>query len=256
MVERNGPVIPVWDEFVTPEVRARMKLPPAAQVGSEPISGDYLHHLASSGAFQSFAAIRTFLVREVSRRRELAADGVRLYPDAIREHLYGLPPDIRHDIARLESTYPAPSVKTEADGRLGLTVNRETEDGKIFAELLALEHGHNGGRVDGAAKRITVRGKYLRLPRQSAGRLGFREDETLAVSTWWDPVPASAEIVVLAGEQVSARKSFDPGDASTGGVTIEPGDRPRGNRVILLRVEATGDAPISSVYWQRTEPGG
>ena len=71
MIEQSGVVIPVWPEYITATIRENQKRPPAVSVGGDPVSGDYLHYLASSGRFATFAQIRDHLVTEQAVRDRL-----------------------------------------------------------------------------------------------------------------------------------------------------------------------------------------
>lgn len=138
MIDRPGLVIPVWTEWLSRNVRDAATLAPAGVVGGKPVSGDYLRHLAASGDFETFAALRDFVVAEEKKRRALAASGVKLYPEAIAARLYVLPAADRYAIARLEASYPLDDGPIDP-ATLQFVPDRGTDDGRLFDRLLNME---------------------------------------------------------------------------------------------------------------------
>ena len=259
MIDSAGNAIPVWDEYLTPLRLRSLQRAPAATVGDERLQGDYLYHLAWNGDFRTFDAIRAFLVQEAVRREELAARGIRLYPDRIREQLYAFTAEDRYAVARLEAAYPlellsgaaapSPSVAPGTDFRF--VANTEQEDGRIFAELLAREQRDDSPSVRGNRPWVAVRTESAHRPGQWRSRLAFEAGRPIEVTVSRLRGAESAEVSVLSGGRVETVKQIvlEPGTGMRTIVGAE--ERPSGNRVIVLRLDAGDDAPVARAFWQR-----
>jgi len=248
MVDRRGFVVPVWSEYLTPERRDRMSRPAAVRVGGDPVQGDYLFHLAWSGEFKSFAAIRDHLAREVTRRRELAAAGVQIVPDEIRDHVFALDALDRHALVRLERAYPLLDGADNADPPT-VVPNPDQEDGRIFADLLGLERERLAAP---RAARIYLRTVESKSARANPARLAFSDTTSVQIAVAGPPELEPAEVLVVSDGRVASRTALAVGTGSQYQASVEPADRPSGSRVITLRVE-TGNsaAAVSRDYWQR-----
>jgi hypothetical protein len=257
MVDRQGYVVPVWADYLTPGRRSRMQQAPAARVGGTPLQGDYLFHLAWSGDFKSFESILRFLEGEELRRRELDAAGVRILPDEIREHLFALDAEDRYALARLERAYPLGAGSTAGDraattGPVAAVSNLEQEDGRIFAGLLAQERVR--ATALGAAPSVSIRLRTVESPsvRKNPVRLAFEDDRPvrIAISSVREFQPT--EIMVVSDGRVASRVALAAGAGSEREASVDPAARPSGSRIITLRVENGGpSAALSRAYWQR-----
>jgi Flp pilus assembly protein TadD len=244
MVHAEGRAVPVWDDYLTREIRGRMKREPAAHVGDEPISGPYLHYLASSGEFRSFEQVRQFLVAESIRRRVLAERGVSLYPDEIRRHVFALPPWDRLAIARYELSYPLGGGPGSLDAKL-LELNRSHPDGRAFAELVALEAEYLAARSRTRLAALDLRA--VDGPASGKSRLAFGADATLLLVPKWRSLPEQADVEVLSGDEVIKSWTVD----RNGTVRVKPTDRPARNGVMAFRVSGDGEEPVTRAFWQR-----
>ena len=244
MVFSEGYVIPAWEGYITDRIRAGMRTRPAAHVGGEPISGNYLHHLASSGEFASFRAIREFLIAEATRRRELEARGVRLYDEEIRNHLFALPPQDRLAIARYELSHPLEGAPA-AQGEIRLEVDRGHYDGKVFAELLELERAYVTAISRGALAKLELRA--VDGPAKGKSRLAFGADATIMLASEWRTPPDRIDVELTSHGNVAKEWSIRPLTS----LRITPADRPASGGVVALRVAGDGGAPVTRAFWQR-----
>jgi hypothetical protein len=251
MVDRRGAPVATWDAYLTDEIRAAMERPPAARVGGEPLSGDYLHHLAESGDFATFGEIREFLIAEERRRRDLRSRGLRLYPDEVRAHLFALPPEDRYAIARLEASYPLELAgrPAGAGGRrpIELSVVAEDEDGRAFGDLLELDRRYvasvSEGRLSGLELR-TVRSR-------TTGRLGFMAGAAITLQPVWRATPGEAVIELLEGDAVTRTWTVPAGSRGSTGTRVRPEDRPARPGTVIVRVRVDGQPPVTRGFWQR-----
>jgi Flp pilus assembly protein TadD len=244
MVLTEGRVVPVWDDYLTKAIRDRMRRDPAAHVGGEPISGQYLHYLASSGEFRSFGQIELFVVAETIRRRDLAERGVSLYPDEIRRHLFALPPWDRLAIARHELSYPLGGGPGSREA-IRLELDPSHPDGRVFADLVALENEYLAARSRSPLASLDLRA--LDGPASGKSRLAFGADTTVLLVPKWRSVPEQVDVEVVSGGDVA--KSWTV--RRNGAVRITPTDRPARNGVMAFRVSADGGKPVTRAYWQR-----
>ena len=259
IVDARGDVIPVWDEYLTPLRLRFLERAPAASVGGQPLQADYLYHLAWSGKFRSFEAIREFLVQEEERRRELTARGVRLYPDRIRENLYAMIPEDRYALARLEAAYPleplsgeaTPSTREQSGTEIRLVPNTADEDGRIFAELLAYEQRGDASRSAADRPGFVARTENLYRRGEWSARLALAEDETIEVLVSRLRNAGNAEVVLLSGDRVQTVKKIEIDPEGGMRAILGADERPSGNRVIVLRLDTEEGEPVTRALWQR-----
>jgi hypothetical protein len=285
-VDQTGTVIPVWEEAVTASVKTKAKASPAATVGGQPISGEYLHKLASSGDFDRFADIRDFLIAEERRRRELKAHGVQLLPDVVVANLNGLSPETRYDIARYEASWrldlwpgldgakgerrpeiaagsenagaepgatgAEPEEKAAAPAGAGetaidLVLDTSNEDGRAFAELLAREEAYEAAVPSSGVSAIVLHVGDKDGPEP----LAFDGEEKIVLGTKWLWAPAKAVATVLEGESDGKARPVQirPGWTRTW-FHFGPGDLPEEGNIVEFRV--TGDkVNVTRAFWLR-----
>lgn len=251
MIDRRSVVVPAWDDYLTDQIRDDMQRPPAARVGGEPLSGEYLHYLASCGDFRAFRDVREFLIGEQTRRQELAVREVQLYPEEVRDHLFALPPEDRYAVARLEASYPlelAPKPIRSAGRPVRLTLDRGNEDGRVFAELLVLDsrdgRSASAGGISGLQVRVTEG------PRERDTGLGFALNSMLELRPTWRSEPGHAEIEMLQDGEVLKSWTVH-GESGQVAVKLGAADRPARPGIIAFRVSSAGQPPFTRVYWQR-----
>ncbi len=242
MVDVEGRVIPAWEEFVTDAVRKAMDQPPAARVGGAPISGDYLFHLAQSGDFATFDEVRSFVVSEETRRRQLAERGVELYDEEIRRHLYGLPPEDRHAIARFEASHPLSS--PDGPSALRFEVERGNADGDVFDELLEHEREYLAAAVFGKLGRLELRSGS---DRDIVPRLAWDSGASFRVVPVWRSAPTSTKVELLQDGRPAKAWNLAPADAAR----VAAEDRPKEQEVLAFRVTAKSGASMTRAFWQR-----
>jgi Flp pilus assembly protein TadD len=243
-VDSRGEVIPAWDDYVTDRMRLGLRKEPAARAGGDPLSGPYLHYLASSGEFATFEEIHDFLVAAGTRHRELEARGVRLYRENLRKYLYALPPQERLAIARFELSYPLEGAPVSTK-EVRLEIDRDHYDGAVFAELLELERDYFAAVARSAMTKLELRAADG--PATGKSRLAFGVDSTLLVAPEWRTPPTRVDVEMVCGEKTWGNWSFDRFDP----IRITPGDRPTRSGVVILRVAPDGRTPISRAFWQR-----
>jgi Flp pilus assembly protein TadD len=244
MIISKGHAIPAWEGYLTDRIRAGMKTQPAAQVGGEPVSGNYLHYLASSGEFATFGEIRDFLIAAATQRRELEARGVRLYDDEIRLHLFALPPQDRLAIERFELSCPLEGARlTEGEARL--EIDRDHYDGAAFAELLEMEREYVAAVSRGALASVELRS--VDGPAKGKPRLAFGADATLLLASEWRSAPERVDVELTSRGSVAAQWTI----RRLASLRITPGDRPASGGVVAIEVAADGGRPVTRGFWQR-----
>jgi tetratricopeptide (TPR) repeat protein len=243
-VQSPGIVIPAWDDYVTHDIRAAMKRRPAARVGGEPVLGEYLHHLASAERFASFDDVRKFVIGEETRRRDLVARGVRLYPEEVRRHLFAMPVEDRYAIARFEASYPLDEVSAPRND-IRFEVDETSSDGRIFAELLELEREYFDAVSRGALSAMEVWAEVAGGTRSS--RVGFGTDAALMVVPRWRTPPGRAEMEMT----VSGNKLQDWTLRGSAGVRVSAASRRAHEGIVTFRIRADGGPPVTRGLWQR-----
>jgi len=285
-VDQRGTVIPVWEEAATGSVRAKANKAAAATVGGRPISGEYLHKLASSGDFDRFADIRDFLIAEERRRLELKAHGVQLLPDVVLDNLHGLSADTRYDIARYEASWrldlwpgldggkgeqrPVGAASPEAagedpdatgadregenaapeasgDAAIELVIDTSNEDGRVFADLLAKEEAYEAGIPSSGLSGIVLHVGDKDGPEP----LAFDGEEKIVITTKWQWAPAKAVVTLLkeGSEGVERPVEIQPGWTRTW-ANFGPGDLPEEGAIVELRVTAD-NLDVTRAFWLR-----
>lgn len=250
-IDQRSVVVPAWDDYLTDQMRTDMERSPAALVGGQPLSGDYLHRLTRSGEFATFLDVRAFLIAEEKRRRELDARGVRLYPQEVRDHLFAIPAEDRYAVALLEASYPlelaAEPTHTVA-GPVHLAMNRETEDGRAFAELLEMDRRYlssvSSGKLSGLELR--VRGGT----RDGDSGLGFALNSAFALRPLWRSAAGRAEVELLQDGKVAASWTVG-GEPEQSAATVDVLDRASRPGIVVVRVQVEGNPTITRGYWQR-----
>jgi hypothetical protein len=253
-VEQRGVVVPVWPECLTPEVRKDRDAPPAARVGGAPVSGDYLHHLASSGEFDTFAAIREHLIAEQAARDRLAALGARLLPEEIAAHLHALPPAARREVARYEAAYlDRLAPRGAAAEPPAFAAEADHPDGRAFATLLSLEHRYAQQVREGSLEAILVR-KGDRAPEAAPPyRLGFAVNADLALETSWRMPPRGLTVQIAAGDEERDVEVPDPRGRTRIAFDVVESDRENEPGIVTVRVTAAGGTSVTRAFWQRGE---
>lgn len=244
MIFSDGYAIPAWNGYLTDRIRAGMQTQPAATVGGEPVSGSYLHYLASSGEFATFVEIRDFLIAAATQRRELAARGVWLYDDEIRRHLFALPPQDRLAIERFELSCPLEGAPA-AQGEVRLEIDRDHYDGATFADLLELESEYVRAVSRGALASVELRA--VDGPAKGKTRLAFGADATLLLASEWRSTPDRVDVELTSRGNVAGQWTI----RRLASLRITPGDRPASGGVVAFRVAADGGAPVTRGFWQR-----
>jgi Flp pilus assembly protein TadD len=244
MVFSEGTAIPAWEGYLTDRIRNGMRNQPAAHVGGEPISGNYLHYLASSGEFATFSEIREFLIAAATQRRELEARGVQLYDDEIRRHLFALPPQDRLAIARFELSCPLEGAPA-TQGEVRLDIDRNHHDGQAFAELLELERAYVSAISRGPLAKVELRA--VDGPTKGTPRLAFGADATLLFVPQWRSSPKRIDVELTSRGDVAKHWTI----RRLAPLRISPADRPASGGVVGLRVAADGSAPVTRAFWQR-----
>jgi Flp pilus assembly protein TadD len=244
MVDGRGVVIPVWKSYLTDEIRRAQKRRPALRVGGEPVSGEYVHFLASTGRFKSWSQVRDYLVNEEARRRQLLEQGIHLYPEELRRHLFAIPPEDRYAVSRFESLHPLDPLPASAKGP-AVEIYRDHGDGSIFAELLDLERDYMKAKSSGRFRGMELRDAVERG--RGRPRLAFGVDAALDLEQQWSPFPSRVRVEMSIDGQ-SLRNWFlvEPG-------SIEIATAPRLAREGLLRMTLTpqdGDS-VTRGFWQR-----
>jgi Tfp pilus assembly protein PilF len=250
IIVSRGTVIPVWEEYVTDKIRKAANAPVGAWVGGTPVSRSYLHYLAALGGFDTFAEIRQFLVAEEARRRALDARGVVLYPEIIREHMYGMPGDDRHAIAVYEASYPLdPAESSRFETDLTFEVNSRHYEGRTFGALLEAEQQYLAALPESGLSGVELRAK--RKSGKNTTRLGFGTDALLELVPRWRSSPRPTRVELLVDGQVSRSWELGAGDGQAGSVPLTAKDRPANLGLVAFRVIVEGRPPVTRVYWQR-----
>jgi Tfp pilus assembly protein PilF len=251
MIDRQSVVVPAWDGYLTDQIRDDMQRPPAARVGGEPLSGDYLHYLARCGDFRAFHEVRDFLIAEQTRRRDLAAREVQLYPGEVRDHLFALPPEDRYAVARLEASYPlefAPQSVRSVGRPVRLLLDRGDEDGRVFAALLELDRRELSSVSAGELSGLQVR--VVGGTRAGDAGLGFALNSRLELRPTWRSEPGHVDIELLQEGQVLKSWTVH-GESEQPVAKVGLNDRLEQSGIIAFRVRSDGQPPITRVYWQR-----
>ena len=240
MVDTEGHAIPVWDEYF--EHLAPGAAAPAARVGQDGLPGDYLHYLAQTGDFKTFAAIRDFVVAEEARRRQLLAHGIRLYSERLARALPALPGEDRYAIARYEASHPlaAPS-RTE---QYRFEPDLAQPDGKAFAELLSLEHDYLAAVARGAITGIEVASK---APRGGVGPLAFAPNAALTVDAAWRAAPGRERIELVRQGETTQTWTHEGRES----VWVRTADLAGAVGVVAFRVSDDGRSPVTRGVWLR-----
>ncbi len=263
MADGPGVVVPVWRG----EQAARSTPQPAAgRADGEPVSGDYLHHLAASGDFARFADIADFVAQETRRRRQLRLPEGLLYPAQWRRELDRLDPELRYAMARSEEAYervlgqPQRTRRSAGCGggprsngpQPSLQLDEEQEDGRAFAELLRLERAYEAARGTRAASSLELRAGDGDDVASAPARLGLRKAEKAAAVTRWRWIPAEPQLEILRdGESVGSRKiKTEPGWSRTW-THVEPAQRGGGAGVLVFRLRDSRGALLERGFWQR-----
>jgi len=101
-VRAPGILVPVWQEYITPAVRARMDEEPVLEVGGERVHADYVFYLGRHGAFDGFSEIVEYLEEAAKRRAGGGPSLAKLYPGFLNRHRFALPPATQFQMDRLE----------------------------------------------------------------------------------------------------------------------------------------------------------
>ena len=246
MVDQDGPLVPVWDEYMKSSYRELASTQAAAIVGGTGVSGDYLWFLARSGDFDSFSAIRDFIVAAGTKRAALVAAGVEPYPAEIRDHLAGLPSEVRYDIERFELMWPV--VETPLV-ELDFVAERDHVDGQNFNRLLELEEEYQRNRGKGGVAEL-----YLRVGEVKGGKwLAVLPGDDLVLHTKWVTSPRLALVSLRINDEGQAGKDVfvQPGWTRTWS-RFSGEDRTRDTALLVMRIQS-GDAIVERPFWQRAE---
>jgi len=256
-IDREGDLYPVWDEALTPGLRAAAQQPGAATVNGRAVSGEYLHYLAESGDFARYGDIKAFLEQEEARRIQLDQAGIQLLPPKLEQVRTGFPPETRYALARTEAAYPGLNTAPSLPGG-ELVLDESTPDGRVFAQLLAdeatYEHSMAGTGIQVLAVQAKAKGengedgdKFDKDP-----VLTFTDSETVRLQAVWAWKPGSAGVAARRGDELTDQRTVTIAPAWTQSWSVfEPRRRPKGDGIVTFQVTADGHSPVFRSFWQR-----
>ena len=248
MVRDRGYAIPVWEEYITPEIEENMKRPCAFTVSSEKIPGDYLFYLANSQSFESYSHIIKFVSQEIKRRETMSSENIVFYPDVIREHIYGFTPQVRLLITDYEKARFAGNITEEYED---IQFNSESPSGKIFKKLLEIEKDYEKKKGKCGIYSVNT------VNTEDEIKLSFYSDDKIIARVKWIDSGFDAEYELISPEgEIYESKSFfvSPQWADEDGFVsanvIFNKKRPENEGVWLVRVKKGKEPLIEIPLWQ------
>ena len=250
-VDRKGDLYPVWDEAVTPAVRAAAQKPGAGTVHGQAVSGAYIEYLVGTGDFARYGDIKDFLEREEARRVQLEQAGFSFLPPKLEEVRTGFPPETRYSLAKAEAAWPGMATPQPLpDGQLVL--DESDPDGKIFAELLADEATYESSMDGTGLQALELQQKNADGKFRGDPILTFSDDQPVRLRAVWAWPAGGADISAGRGSEHADkhRVTIAPGWTQSWSVFV-PSDRPKGNGIVTFQVTPDGQHPVSRSFWQR-----
>lgn len=251
-VDQRGWVYPVWKEALTDKVKLASQQPGAATVAGRPVSGDYLHYLASTGDFEYFAEIVDFLESEEPRRQQLADAGVALLPpshDAVRA---GFQPEARYSLVRAEAAYPLPSGPPAPTDDQRIVFDTEDPDGRLFAQLLADEAAYEASVLPSGIEELTIQlrddeGNYSTDP-----LLVFGTKDEIRLQTAWAAPAGQVTVRAYRGDDVSNERTPTVWpDWTRSWSPFSTGQLPKGSGIVTFEVKTDAGHTVARSFWRR-----
>jgi len=245
---------PTWPGFVDDWVRGRMERPALAWSGDVPVHPDYLFHLGTTGDFETWHDVTRFVASEGPRRAQLAQAGVTLASEEVLDHIGGLGPRVRYELALAESRWPLHEITAvEPLEPSELRWEPSHPERELLQQLLQAESAYEAALGAGSG----VNHVTFRLgPKEFAPRgrpvLSLPTQERLLVQLFWhDPPPQVDVHMVVGGEtRASAHRVPAPGGPPEG-LGFLPTERPTEPGIIRVRVEAPDRPTVERLIWQR-----
>ncbi|MEZ4316640.1 MAG: hypothetical protein R3F61_04030 [Myxococcota bacterium] len=257
-VDQEGWPFPVWPEMLDERLEGRMKDVPVAYVGDVPIHPEYLFWLAWSGEFERYRDIEAFVIDATHRQAVLESRGLVLLPPTVAALQFALPGEAQEAIARTAlawdvSALPQRSGCMSSPDPARPTIRyTDSPDGRAFQKLLELEAAYEQ-QVGQMVAHVDVRVNKSQTRRRT--RLGVAPHEAFTVQTGWNGTPPRSGFELWAGDQKTMAKqlTMDPSWVNTY-VTFEPGERPEGADVLVIKVGPDTQPVLDYPLWQRQAP--
>ncbi|NOY27900.1 MAG: hypothetical protein GXP62_18710 [Oligoflexia bacterium] len=273
-VDQRGWIYPVWPEAITPALKRRAAPPaqdapaPAATVGGRPVDGDYLYFLASTGDFDRYGDIVTFLEKEEPRRAQLEAAGIHLLPPALEKYRVGFAPAERYNLARAEQAYPIIQPPPPPAPGQGFVLDDKDSDAVVFAQLLKDEQTYESAVTKAGVDSLLVQRKNPKYDKDGQDKDGNKDthgpeyfpqqrlvfgtkDEVRLQTLWAWP---SGQITVRArrgDEQTNERvRTISPVWTRSWSL-FSKGMLPDGPGVVTFELTTESGQPVIRSFWRR-----
>ncbi|HPZ08769.1 MAG TPA: hypothetical protein PL110_11685 [Candidatus Eremiobacteraeota bacterium] len=157
MIRKKGYIIPVWEEYITSEIKSNINKPCSFIISDEKFTDDYLFYIASNGFVKRYSDLIKFAGKEMECRNRLKSEGLILYPEIIDHYIYAYQPQVR----MLITAYEQEHLKLTPFSKVTFKSDLNNKSSKILCDLLALEktYEENLGKNGITSLLITREGK-------------------------------------------------------------------------------------------------
>ncbi|MEQ8189898.1 MAG: hypothetical protein ABRQ39_18155 [Candidatus Eremiobacterota bacterium] len=241
MIRQKGYVIPVWEEYITSEIKSNANKPCGFIISGEKFTDDYLFYIARNGSIEKYSDLIKYAGKETECRKKLKSEGIRLYPDITGQYIYGFPPQVR----MLLTGYEREHVKFTHVKNVTFKANDKSS--KILCKLIEMEKSYENdiGKNGITSISTTIEGK-------NATALGFHYSDKLIIHTTMMISGFNATYELLSPDgKVYEEKTANVEPGCTRTTVVFEKKRPVKEGIWIVRIKNKDKILLQRAFWQK-----